>query len=340
MAWRIRDAKQLVGSHQADDAFGEATRKVVCLELHWQLKLFQARQGRGSSFGVLLRLRAQEASVLGDALNLAVDVPGLAAAWARLPRAAAALIAEGVSGREIAAVISRELGALTRYACVLAEQRMKADGFGEAPCAYALCVLGSAGRGESLLAMDQDNALVFADGAPEGAADRWFARLGGILADILHEVGVPYCKGGVMARNPQWRGSMATWHERIADWMDKQTTLVRLVVRTPAGAVVGYGSLWDEPSQPGRSAYVDLLNVHPEHQGRSLARLALAARAAAAASSDASSSPESVSRYRCRGGRPTGTSLSQVVSNSPRSASRMRMGYMEPALRSVSWHSS
>lgn len=60
--------------------------------------------------------------------------------------------------------------------------------------------------------------------------------------------------------------------ERIADWMDKQTTLVRLVVSAPDGAVVGYGSLWDEPSQPGRSAYVDLLNVHPDHQGYSLAR--------------------------------------------------------------------
>ena len=120
----------------------------------------------------LLRLRAQEASMLGDALNLAVDVPSLAAAWVRLPRAAAALIAEGVSGREVAAVISRELGALTRHAGMLAEQRMKADGYGEPPCAYALCVLGSAGRGESLLAMDQDNAIVFADGAPDGAADQ------------------------------------------------------------------------------------------------------------------------------------------------------------------------
>ena len=169
----------------------------------------------------LLRLRAQEASMLGDALNLAADVPSLAAAWARLPRAAAALIAEGVSGREIAAVISRELGALTRYACRLAEQQMKAGGFGDPPCAYALCVLGSAGRGESLLAMDQDNAIVFADGAPDGAADQWFARLGVILADILHEVGVPYCKGGVMAKNPQWRGSMATWRARIADWITR-----------------------------------------------------------------------------------------------------------------------
>ena len=46
--------------------------------------------------------------------------------------------------------------------------------------AVSLCVavLGSAGRGESLLAMDQDNALVFAEGEPGGAEDRWFAALG------------------------------------------------------------------------------------------------------------------------------------------------------------------
>jgi DNA polymerase-3 subunit epsilon/CBS domain-containing protein len=169
----------------------------------------------------LLRLRAQEAQILGDALDLADDVPSLAAAWARLPRAATALIAEGVRGREVAAVISRELGALTRRAGVLAERQMRADGYGEPPCVYALCVLGSAGRDESLLAMDQDNAIVFADGAPDDAADRWFARLGGIIADILHEVGVPYCKGGVMAKNPQWRGSTATWRARITDWVTR-----------------------------------------------------------------------------------------------------------------------
>ena len=70
-----------------------------------------------------------------------------------------------------------------------------------------------------LLAMDQDNALVFADGAPGGAEDQWFEQLGVHVADILHEVGVPYCKGGVMARNPQWRGSLATWRERIGHWI-------------------------------------------------------------------------------------------------------------------------
>ena len=167
----------------------------------------------------LLRLRAQEAAILGDALDEADDIPALGKAWALLPRAAAGLAAEGVDARDIAAVISRELGALTRRAGVLAERKMLADRQGAPPCAYALCVLGSAGRGESLLAMDQDNALVFADGAPGSAADQWFAHYASIVADILHEVGVPYCSGGVMARNEAWRGSMATWRGRVADWI-------------------------------------------------------------------------------------------------------------------------
>ncbi len=169
----------------------------------------------------LLRLRAQEASILGDALDQADDAASLGLAWSRLPQAAAALIAEGVGGRDIAAVISRELVALTRRAGTLAESRMQAEGQGAAPCDYALCVLGSAGRGECLLAMDQDNAIVFAAGEPGGAEDRWFARFGAIVADILHEVGVPYCKGGVMAREPQWRGSLATWRARIEHWVTR-----------------------------------------------------------------------------------------------------------------------
>jgi CBS domain-containing protein len=171
----------------------------------------------------LLRLRAEGAISLGDEIQEADDAPGLARAWARLPRIAAALIEDGVSGREIAAVVSRRLCALTARATALAERRMRDAGQGGPPCAYAFAVLGSAGRGESLLAMDQDNAVVFAQGAPDGPEDAWFANLGGHVADILHEAGVPYCKGGVMAKNPQWRGSVATWRERIAHWIGRSS---------------------------------------------------------------------------------------------------------------------
>lgn len=167
----------------------------------------------------LLRQSAEEAIWLGEEIDEAADVPQLARAWVNLPLIAEALMAEGMGGREIAAVISRELGALSRRAAQLAEARLAAEGRGGPPCPYAFAVLGSAGRGESLLALDQDNALVFAEGAPDGPHDRWFAALAGHIADILHEAGVPYCKGGVMAKNPQWRGAMATWRDRIGDWV-------------------------------------------------------------------------------------------------------------------------
>lgn len=171
----------------------------------------------------LLKLRAQELTILGDAVDTAEDIHDLGAAWARLPHAAEGLLDEGVGARDIAAVISRELGALTRRAGVLAERRMLEGGKGGPPCPYALCVLGSAGRGESLLAMDQDNAIVFAEGEPGGTEDLWFTEFATIVADILHEVGVPYCSGGVMAKNESWRGSLATWRARLASWLTRSS---------------------------------------------------------------------------------------------------------------------
>src|SRR5262249_56651714 len=67
--------------------------------------------------------------------------------------------------------------------------------------------------------MDQDNALIFSEGAPEGPEDDWFERLGTHIADLLHEAGVPYCRGGVMAKNPQWRGSRAPPRARLGEWV-------------------------------------------------------------------------------------------------------------------------
>lgn len=202
----------------------------------------------------LLRMRAEDAAVLGDEIGAAEDARALAGAHARLPHAVAALVAEGVSGREVAVVISHEVAELTRRAAAMAERRLKADGQGEPPCAYALAVLGSAGRGESMLAMDQDNALVFAEGEPGGSNDRWFEQLAIITNDILHEAGVPNCKGGVMARNPQWRGSLATWRARIDGWIRhaRPEDLLSVDIFFDMRGVYGQASLADDL---WRSAY-------------------------------------------------------------------------------------
>lgn len=77
-------------------------------------------------------------------------------------------------------------------------------------------MLGSGGRGESLLVADQDNALIHQGGSGD---DAWFAILGEHVAELLDTAGVPRCKGGVMDANAQWRGSVASWRERVDTWL-------------------------------------------------------------------------------------------------------------------------
>jgi CBS domain-containing protein len=167
----------------------------------------------------LLRQRAEAAMWLGDALDVAASPGELGAVWGELTLVARGLLADGVDGRDIAAVISHELCALTARACELAECELVDGGHGPAPVDYAMLVLGSGGRGESLLAMDQDNAIVCRSGEPGGPEDQWLERLGARVADILNSAGVAYCKGGVMARNSQWRMSLEGWRAAIDRWL-------------------------------------------------------------------------------------------------------------------------
>lgn len=164
----------------------------------------------------LLKLRSGEALMIGDDVSHAQSAGDLARSRAALPALAGALLADGVAGRDVASVISSVLRDMTARAAEIAQQTMAADGWGTAPARFALLVLGSGGRGESLLAFDQDNALVH-----EGTAtdDVWFAEFGRRLNMTLAEAGIPLCEGDVMVRNPFWRRTMGGWEEEIRHWV-------------------------------------------------------------------------------------------------------------------------
>jgi CBS domain-containing protein len=170
----------------------------------------------------LLRLHGEPAILVGDEVEQADSVQSLSKAWAKLHHAVASMMSD-VAARELAGLISQVLGEVTAQAALLAERALIASGRGVPPCPYAILVLGSAGRGESLLAADQDNALVFARGEPGGPEDGWFEALGSEMADILDATGIPYCKGGVMAKNAAWRGSVSTWERRIDGWISRSS---------------------------------------------------------------------------------------------------------------------
>jgi DNA polymerase-3 subunit epsilon/CBS domain-containing protein len=51
------------------------------------------------------------------------------------------------------------------------------------------------------------------------AADDWFTVWAGHLNRLLDEAGIPYCKGGVMARNRAWRRRLGEWCARVDAWV-------------------------------------------------------------------------------------------------------------------------
>lgn len=167
----------------------------------------------------LLKQRASQAITLGDYIGEAESAAELGRIWSGLAAVAGTLAREDIDARDIAGIISGELQALTKRACELAEKDLIENGRGTPPVPYTMLVLGSGGRGESLLAMDQDNAIVYREGEPGSATDQWFEALGQRVAAILDDAGVAYCKGGVMASNAAWRMDAARWRETVARWL-------------------------------------------------------------------------------------------------------------------------
>ena len=165
--------------------------------------------------GALLKLRAQHALVLAEDIGGAASAAELRATQGRLPAIAGGLLREGIGARQIAAVISAVLRDISGRAAVLAAESLEAEGR-PAPARWCYLVLGSGGRGESLLAADQDNALIH---DAETDDHEWFAELGKRASETLDAAGIPFCRGQVMAMNRNLRHNLAGWREEVDFWV-------------------------------------------------------------------------------------------------------------------------
>ena len=195
-------------SVQADEAAYVALGRMTRLSL----RHLAVTDSPGAVCGVitsklLLRHQAGEALVINDALEAATGAHDLADVHARLAPMAGALLDEGMNASRIASMISSFYRKLTARAARIAAADEAEDG-------WAFFILGSAGRGESLLAGDQDNAIV----STGEVDDAILLRIASRTCDLLDAAGLPYCKGGVMASNPEWRRSIDDWQKVIAGW--------------------------------------------------------------------------------------------------------------------------
>lgn len=98
---------------------------------------------------------------------------------------------------------------------------MQDEGLGDPPVDFALIIMGSGGRGENFLFPDQDNGFILDayNDAEHDRIDGYFIALADRMTTALDEVGLPLCRGNIMATNPVWRKTRAQWREQITYWM-------------------------------------------------------------------------------------------------------------------------
>lgn len=164
---------------------------------------------------------------------------GLAAIKGEQVTVAEQLFADNVPAPDILSLISQINGDLHARALALCLKRM-----GSPPVPFALLVMGSGGRGESLIGADQDNGLILADydDAEHDRIDAWFRDFSAMLCESLDAIGLPYCRGGVMARNPLWRKTLSQWRQQVDGWLRRRSpAMLRL-----ADIFFDFTAVWGE----------------------------------------------------------------------------------------------
>jgi PAS domain S-box-containing protein len=90
-----------------------------------------------------------------------------------------------------------------------------------APANFSFICLGSEGRKEDTLFTDQDNAIVFRDvpKEQETTVSEYFNKLGERVCNSLNYIGYSFCKGNIMAKNPQWCQPLSGWQRYFRNWI-------------------------------------------------------------------------------------------------------------------------
>jgi CBS domain-containing protein len=163
----------------------------------------------------LLGLEQRTPFILKSELERARTSDEAIQAGTRLPEMFVSLAQAQVDPLDIAHAVAVTIDTLSTRLLDLA-----IDDIGDPPCPWAWLALGSEARQEQGLATDQDNALVVECEPDEFVdVDPYFQRLATVVNDGIERAGIPRCRAGVVASNPEWRGTLALWEERFWGWI-------------------------------------------------------------------------------------------------------------------------
>jgi CBS domain-containing protein len=163
----------------------------------------------------LVRHESANTVYLASDVSKARSIQALTNISRKLPELQVQLVLAGATAQHVGEAVSTVNDAITRRLLQLAEHQ-----FGAPPVPYAWVTGGSHARREQTSHSDQDNALILSNElTPDD--ETYFESLARFVNDGLNACGFVYCPGDVMASNPKWRQSQATWRRYFDAWIDE-----------------------------------------------------------------------------------------------------------------------
>lgn len=218
------------------DSLGDAMVLLLRRRVHRLVVLEDAGAVRGVLEALdLFSFLANHSHVITAQIEHAQDLPALAQAAAQITRLLAALQRGGTRIGLMAKLVQQ----LNAHLFERAWSMVAPPDLVENSCLF---VMGSEGRGEQLLKTDQDNGLVLRDGyAAPPELDAICQR----FSEVLASFGYPECPGRIMVSNPDWRGSVHSFGQRVRQWLlaPEADSLMQLAIFLDAHAVAGDAAL-------------------------------------------------------------------------------------------------
>ncbi|MGL6041147.1 MAG: putative nucleotidyltransferase substrate binding domain-containing protein [Deefgea sp.] len=183
----------------------------------------------------LLAFLTQHSHLIQNQIERARSLDELGLAWAQTEKIIRQQQRQGIKVTLIAATI-RELHRkfLAKIWQLIAPAEITKN--------VCLICMGSEGRGEQILATDQDNALIIADGFSHPDLISICEQFN----QALIRFGYPPCPGNVMLNNPYWRRSEAEFKSLFNDWIAHSSTenMLNLAIWLDAYPVIGDKALF------------------------------------------------------------------------------------------------
>ncbi|TVM06252.1 DUF294 nucleotidyltransferase-like domain-containing protein [Vreelandella aquamarina] len=227
---------------QSDVSVYEAMLTMLRSNVHHLPVLYRQRPVGVVHLSDIIRYETHSGLYLVSNIFSQSSVEGLARLAPDVSAAFVRMVQEEANSHMVGSALSTIGRSFTRRLLEMAEEAL-----GPPPVPYSFMVNGSMARNEQTIVTDQDNALVIDDAFDPGLHDDYFYQLAKFVSDGLDACGYTYCKGDVMATNPQWRQPLRVWKDYFRDW-----------INNPSPEKLLHSSIFfDLDSAYGEDVYVD-----------------------------------------------------------------------------------